>query len=409
LGILPIALRNHYVKETKQILRGVALAFTYKANYDLGLRYNFELLKATEQDNDSIEMSYVLSNIGLIYYKLANPEKALHYYLRALDVRSPLDKFPRTSTFVNISLCYSVLKDFPRARAFLKKGEESCQPQCERLMVEVLQAYGALYFRKGDLDSAEVYFLKSYSLAKQSGNKRYQLSLITSLTTIYLARDQISLALPYLSEAESLMQQSPFARELIYLYVKFFSFYKKTGDSKRTAFYQGKCIQLLDSIYSPQLTNNLMKIESDHLAMASRTKILEQEQLLALKDQVIKRQNTFNLMIGITTVLLLALLYVLHRSNRQRKSVNRVLDQKVKERTAELESNYLAFKKSFEENDITLNRTFADIKDSTSTIKELCTIGLMDSRDGEIRKCLSEISIVMQHVSLKLGRIQRQK
>ena len=406
LEILPIASRNHYGKEIKQILRGVALAYTYKANYDLGLRYNFELLKATEQDRDSMEMSYVLNNIGLIYYKLLSFEKALHYYRRALDVRSPLDKYPRTGTFVNISLCYSSLKDFSKANEFLKKGLDSCYPECRNFMIEVLQARGKIYLLKGDLDSAEVNYLQSYSFAKELGNKRFQLIMVSELTAIYLQRNQISMATKCLSEAESIIQQSPpFGLELIQQYAKFSTFYKKNGSDKRRAFCQEKYIQLMDSIYNQRLTSNLMKIESEYLERSNKVRITEQEELLVLKDQVIARQKTFNILTGIMTALLVALLYVLYRSNLQRKSANRLLDQKVKERTAALELSQLALRQSLEEKDLIITRAFYDIKSSTTTIKGLCSSGLEDEPAVEIRKRLEKIWAMTGHVSRILSKI----
>jgi tetratricopeptide (TPR) repeat protein len=285
LEILPTALRNHYRIEVKKILRGVALAYTYKANYDLGLRYNFELLKATEQDNDSLEMAYVLNNIGLIYYKLNNRQTALKYYHRVLDVKSPLDSHPLTTPLLNLSLCYSELGDFSKASEFLKKGLDSCNPECDGpYMLEVHQACGSFHFCQGSLDSAVVYYLKSYSLARKLGNKRYQLSNALVITDIYFQQDQSSLATRYLAEVELTMQQAPFGYELIKLYPRLSLFYKRTGNVKKRIFYQEKCAQLMDSIYSRQLTNNLMKIESDYLERKNKAKIAEQDELLTLKD-----------------------------------------------------------------------------------------------------------------------------
>lgn len=111
LQMLPIALRNHYHDEIKKILRGLALAYTYKANLDLGLFYNFELLRMTEQDRDSAEQRFALNNIGLVYFKLENIGKALHYFRRALDIKLSWNNPQMTRVLLNTSLCYSELKD----------------------------------------------------------------------------------------------------------------------------------------------------------------------------------------------------------------------------------------------------------------------------------------------------------
>jgi tetratricopeptide (TPR) repeat protein len=412
LGMLPIATRNRYNMEVKQILRGVAVASIFKGNLDLALRYNFELLKTTECDNDSIEMRLALSNIGLIYYKLAHHEKSLQYYYRALGIKSPLGMYPQTSAFLNISLCYSQLKNFPRANEFLKKGLNACRPPCQGTFAfEALRTCGVFHFHKGTLDSAEAYYLRSYSLAKRLGHQRNQLIAVFDLAEIYFQRNQISQVIKYLSEAESVMRDSPFRHELVALYSSFISLYKKRGDVKKMTSYQDKYIQLTDSIYGQRLTNNLMKIESEYLERGNKAKIAEQQQLLALKDLVIRRQNALKILIGVITLLLIALLYILYRSHRQRKSTNRLLDLKVKERTAALESSHFALKQSFEKEDRILTDAFVDIRKSTTVIKELSRLGLMldDVSDVDCRKCLQEILTVTGSVSLALNDIYADK
>jgi tetratricopeptide (TPR) repeat protein len=407
LEILPVASRNQYRNEVKKILRGVALAYTYKANYDFGLRYNFELLKATEQDNDSVEMCVALNNIGLIYFKLSNQKKALQYYQRVVNVKLPLDKYPYiTNTFFNMSLCYLELEDFYSADEFIKKAFDSCQPACPPLYrLEGLQARGAFYFLNANLDSAEAYYLRSYSLARELDNRRFQLISLFHLADIYLHKNEISLAIKHLLEAESIMQKSPFGHELINLYSRFFFLYKKTGNKKKMVFYQEKYIALKDSIYNKTLTNNLMKIESDYLERANKTRITVQEEFLKLKDQVIWRQKALNILISVITVLLITLIYILYRSNRQRRSANRLLEMKVKERTAALEWSNLALKQSFERSDTIIGRMFIDIRTSTSTIKQLCSLVVKNEHDMESRKCLMKISTAVQEVSLTLNRI----
>jgi tetratricopeptide (TPR) repeat protein len=407
LEMLPIATRNSYGTEVKKLLRGIALGYTYKADYALGFRYNFELLKITEQDNDSVEMSYALSNIGLIYYKLANHKKALQYYHRSLDVKSPLDKYPRTSTLVNMSLCYTVLGDFPRASEFLKKGLDACQPECPgAFMTEWLFANARIHYYEENLDSAEAYYLRAYSLAKKLGNERYQLVVSLDLIDIYYQWNQTSLAVPYLLEVEPIMERTSFDYEQVLLFEKFFSFYKKAGNYRKSAFYQEKYIQLVDSINN-QLANNLMKIESEYLERKNKARIAEQEQLLALKDQKIWWQNALNILIGVITVLLMTLLYILYHSNRLKKSANRLLDLKVKERTAALESSHVALKQSLEKEDRTVTDTFMDLKNSTAAIKELCSLGLAveDATNVTSKKYLQEIWVVTGRVSLVLSNV----
>ena len=71
----------------KSILNGLAYASISKANYDKALKYLFESLELKKIDGDKFEISVALHNIGLVYYKLDDSDKALKYYQEALNLR----------------------------------------------------------------------------------------------------------------------------------------------------------------------------------------------------------------------------------------------------------------------------------------------------------------------------------
>lgn len=413
MTILSIAKRNDYNKEVKQLLRGMALAYTYKATYDSGLYYNLELLRVTEQTHDSIERSMAFTNIGLIHYKLANFEKALHYYNQAVVAahrRLPVNRFHIANTFLNMSLCYSHRKDFFKAREFLKKGVDYYGSEGSAVFeMESLQVTGLYYFAKGDLDSAEVYYRRSYSVARKLGNKRFQLIVLTGLVDIYLTRGQLPLAIEHLSEAESAMRGMALKVELAEMYLRFRSYSKRAGDTKGLIFYQKKYIQVNDSIHSEASKNNLMKIESEYLERTNNAKITEQEQLLALQDEVIERQNMLNVLVGIMAVLLLMLLYVLYRSNRQRRLVSRFLEQKVRERTRALELSYAQLRQTADAKDALMAKTMRTTRQHLVTLSGLCVVGLREKKRPVTEQCLRQLSSKVDYILLALEKIANTK
>lgn len=175
LPMLPVAKRNGWNSEVKQLLRGLAVSYTYTAKYDLGIKYNFELLRTTEEDNDSLERALAFNNIGLTYYMLSHFESALRYYYQSLKGKFFLERQNQlTRVYLNISLCYSYIRDFSNADQFLRKGFYNSQlPGQGILAIEGLQAYGVFHLFKQNLDSAEIYTLRSYSLAKELGNNAF--------------------------------------------------------------------------------------------------------------------------------------------------------------------------------------------------------------------------------------------
>ena len=74
--------------EYKKILNGLAVAYTFKAEYDKALEYNFQSLVVREAEGDKAEISITLNNIGLVYFKLHNYEGALKYYNQMFKLKA---------------------------------------------------------------------------------------------------------------------------------------------------------------------------------------------------------------------------------------------------------------------------------------------------------------------------------
>lgn len=395
LEMLPIASRNHYHSEVKKILRGLSVANIFKANYDLGLQYNFELLRMTEQDHDSSEQQFALNNIGLIYYKLSDHKKALHYFLRALDANTSEGR-EQTKLLLNLSLCYSHLQDFLQAREYLRKSFD--YSQSNGLIIEGLDARGTFYYFKGDLDSAETDYLHSYLLAKRANSERYQLMLAFELASTYIKRNQDQQARRYLYEAKSLTQKTAFKYEKLALYSQLAMLPERRGDQRKRVFHQEQYIYYYDSLYNRTMMNNVTKIESEFLERRNKNRITAQDQLLELHDQVIMRKRLLNILAAVIAALLMMLLYILYRSNNQKRFVNQLLDQKVKERTEMLEASCLMTKQMVDTHDAGVAKVLRDVKQQMATLSGLCDVGLKDGNGSLTEKHLRQIALVQKNV-----------
>jgi uncharacterized membrane protein YccC len=106
---------------------------------------------------------------------------------------------------------------------------------------------------------------------------------------------------------------------------------------------------------------------------------------------VIYRQRFLNTSIGLVAGLLAVLAFVLIRSNRRKKWMNRLLEQKVKERTIELERNQEALKRSLDEHSLRFQKISADVKNSLATISGLCSLSLKDTDAPFTNRYISRI------------------
>jgi tetratricopeptide (TPR) repeat protein len=392
LKILPIAQKNGYTKEIKYLLNGLGVAYTYMANYDDALKAHYQALQLKENDSP-YQIGLTLGNIGLIYYKIGNFEKALSYFHENLIAwNQSNDKFDKHGLRLNISLCYSNLKNFKLAEKYLKTVVRDCQSGCDDLInIEVAFAEGILHFEKEQLDSSEYSFLKAYNTATQLANSRYQLAVGYELSKIYLHRHQFDLAEYYLMSSMQTVK-APFNFELIKVYAQLAQLYKKTNNLKMMAHYQNEYVVLKDKIYNESLTNNLMRVEGEFRDHQNQDKLAEKDALIILKDEIIHRQRLLNIAVGVILVLLLVLLRMLFVRYNEKQRANRLLDQKVKERTEELERSLSIMLQEFQYERLNQQQEMKELVDLLATQKGLCLLMVKESDLSSLRSHGLEIA-----------------
>ncbi len=379
--ILPISKRNNYDSESEVILNSVGGIYALEALYDKALAHFFESLNLRYKHGNKADISIVLNNIGLIYYKLTDYDKALSFYLKSLQLRKEMnDNYDLDVLLINISLCYIYMNNFSAARSYIDQGLAQCGKLCSGyLILSSSHSSGLLSLRLKNFSDAEKNLLKSYALAKKLDDARYQLDNIISLSEIYIQKNQLVLAEKYLKEAlDIIARDAHFNLELIGIYSQFFTLYNKSKNFEKVAYFQDKYIALKDSIFSNELTNNLMKLEAEHLERENQVKIDFQNRMLSLNKAVIFRQNMINIFIGILALLVIILAIVLAKSNQQKRKANDILDQKVKERTNQLELSRNSLQLTLEKQDALMHKVSRNIKNSIVTIKGLCSVGLKD-------------------------------
>jgi len=376
--ILPIARRNKYTAELKSILNGLAYASIYKASYDKALKYLFESLELKKIDGDKFEMSVALHNIGLVYYKLCDFDRALSCYQEALALKNQIEnKYDLDILLVNIGLCYAYNNICVEANKYIDEGFARCGDNCsDDLWVAGSLGYGIISFYEEDFLKAEKHFLKSYKLSKEVGDERFQLESIIWLSDIYINDDKISIAEKYLRETEQIIQKkSPFNLELIGIYAQFFKLYQKNKDFEKMSFYQNKYISLKDSVFNDEVTKNLMKAETEYQERENRSRIESQTKILALNKEVMYRQKIVNACFGAIAFLVIIISVILAKSNKHKQHRNELLDERVKERTRELEMNRDALQRAWQERDELISKASSDIQSSIATLKGLCFLG----------------------------------
>ena len=402
--ISPIAKRNSMMFEYGRVQNSLGATYTFTANYSEALKCHFESLAAMEKIDNKQGISISLFNIGLVYYKIEDSKKALEYYNRAYRLKRANNYSEAMDLlFINIGLCYTHTGDYAAASKFIQMGLTICNENCSNeVKISGEYALGIVCFLSEKMEESERHFLASYHLSKEAKDSRYQFDNIIMLSKLYQGNGRLREAERYLREADEFTDDSSYSLEVIKLYKQFFSLYAKRGDLSKVAVYQKKYIQLKDSIYDENFTNKLMRVQADYLERGYKARITLQQQMIDLKDKIIVRQNWLTILAGIAAVLLIIVVYALYKNNRQRKMVNRLLDEKIAQRVAELESTYERLQSKLEKQKQTFKGTVGSIRNSVVTLKGLSSAAIKEPDDNinhakEIDRVINRLSEILKN------------
>ncbi|MBN2016909.1 MAG: tetratricopeptide repeat protein [Candidatus Cloacimonetes bacterium] len=174
-----------------------------KGNFDFAENLLLEALQYFETtENDSL-ISTNFTNLGMLYRNIGNPEKALEYYQKSLQIKQELDDPHGTSSVLGgIGLVYFEHGDYEKAKQYFLEAMEFGQRSPEKKpLTHALNNLGLTYCQLGELDTALEYFLQSLEYAKKLELDFVIASIYNNMANIYYVIGNIQEAKQYTLDA----------------------------------------------------------------------------------------------------------------------------------------------------------------------------------------------------------------
>jgi signal transduction histidine kinase len=403
-----IAKRNKLNDEYKRILNALAIGYTYKANYDEALKYNFESLVIREAEGDKAAVSITLNNIGLVYFKLENYDRSIEYYMKSLTLKREVkDSHDLDHLLINMGLCYNQLKNFGEAQHYIHEAFRTCGENCSKdILMEGKFGLGvALLKGYKKTDDAEKDFTESLAIARELQDNRFEAENLVLLARISNLKHDEAAAYKFLKEAESLANTAGYKQVLITLYAEFSTMYNQTKNFELEARYQKKYIDLKDSIFSKELIKNLATVQTNYEQRENIKTIADKDQVLALKEETLLRQKSESLFIIVVSILVFALAILMLMLFRLTQRANSVLEERVEKRTKELNDSNEALAKVNGELDNFIYKTSHDIRGPLASLKGICNVAIMDVHDEAALGYLQKLDITAEKLNRILTRL----
>ncbi|OEU82143.1 MAG: hypothetical protein BA865_01005, partial [Desulfobacterales bacterium S5133MH4] len=144
-----------------------------KGDWDKALEYYLRSEKISLEVGDRAGLAATYNNIGLIYDKKGDWDKALEYYLKSEKISLEVgDRAGLATTYNNIGLIYSKKGDWDKALEYYLKSEKIMLEVGDRAgLATTYNNIGAIYSNKGDWDKALEYYLKDEKISLEVGDR----------------------------------------------------------------------------------------------------------------------------------------------------------------------------------------------------------------------------------------------
>ena len=377
-NLFPVARRNNFHGEYITSLNSLGNAFIHLGQYDAALYYHFLSLDARKTHGSTTDIALALSNIGLIYYKLEDYDRALLFYEECKNMYEQLGDEGcdgMALALLNASLCHVNKNDATCAEESLYLAVSVGTPAFTLShKVDIIFNHARILFSVGKLKQAKSLFRASYELAKKQNDVRFQLDNAVFLARILFKENKEADAYAILSEADVAVRALTFRPGRLTILKQLGDILMKEKDYRNASTYFQKYIALQDSVYNFKFVSRAMRVESQHVEKEGAYKIQLEKEVVRLKEAQIQQQQTI---IAATVALALALLIlsvVLLHSYGRKRYMNRLLEEKVAERTTDLERTQSRLLNMLVLKDMVFHKTLAEVSSRIAAIEGLSSI-----------------------------------
>ncbi|MDP4198369.1 MAG: ATP-binding protein [Bacteroidota bacterium] len=293
------------------------------------LDFHLRALDLAVHSRDSVAIGLAYNSLGCLAIDQKERSSALNYLGRALAFsRHTGDLRTQAAVYNNIGLNYAdsnagrnsmaggldtALSNFRRSGDLYEKLDDRVQ------RARVLGNIGAVFERKGTLDSALYYYRQSISLHENSdASSTYTAGAYASLGNLFLSVRRNDSAFYYLNLAREIDERAGAKRGLYDRYLSLAKAYAQVGDFKQAYAFLDKGAALHDSLFNGDKSRILADMEGKYQSS-------KKEAELSTQREELSRQRWITYAIILVAIALSIISILIYRSDRQKQRANEEL------------------------------------------------------------------------------------
>jgi tetratricopeptide (TPR) repeat protein len=357
---------NHALEVASEIkfTRGYARALTimgntywYEGIYEFAQNYYLLAARQYQSIHDSIGLGQTYNNIGEVYKKLNENNKALEYLLKSKELKKS-DSSTRAITLYNIGELLIRLDKLDEAKKYITESFDFARSENNiRVMAFDYWTLAAMKIKEKDYEAAIAYFIDAEKIWKQMGETRSLIQTYQDMAEVFLQQRKYDKAEQYLKMAMNLAKQIKVPDLQVNNYLRYSKLDSIRGNYRQSLHYMLKYNALKDSVYNLLKAEQIARLqtiyESEGREQENKALRVEKE----LKDAELASQRITLIAISAGLIIAGILAWMLYQQqkkilfqkeaiemqagallklNEELQEFNRGLEARISERTSQL-------------------------------------------------------------------------
>ncbi|MBI3509336.1 MAG: tetratricopeptide repeat protein [Bacteroidetes bacterium] len=297
-----------------------------KGEYKKSLEYYFRALPLKEKEGNKNSIANTLVNIGNTYIDMNKPEKALEFFMKVDLLETETGNLRMQAGNVNsMGIAYYELQKFDSAvysyDRSLKIREELNDSAG---MAECFNNIGNVYYAQKNAAKALEFYRKSMDLSAYIDDD-HKLDFTCNFATGLSLAGKNDSALALMEDAKKINNAFSVPGFRLSILGAYVDIYENAGRYKDALNTLRERVSLNDSVYKSESMRQVDELEVKYESTKKQSTIdmLQKEQELLQKDK--EKEKVFNYGLTAGSLLLLFVILIVLRSNRQKKKTNKML------------------------------------------------------------------------------------
>ncbi len=188
----------------------------------------------------------ILNDLGLIYYHLGELDKALEYFMKALEIGKEIGyKKIIAAIYLNIGNVYRIRGELDTAIEYYNKALKMSEELGHKYGMAISYLnIGNIYSMEWKFDRALEYYNKAIKIGKEIKDKEIIAAGYTNIGNINMMRNKLDKAMDYYNKAMKICTELGYKEIISVIYANIGDIYNKKGELDKAIEYYNKAIEL---------------------------------------------------------------------------------------------------------------------------------------------------------------------